>query len=213
MKQNFLLLISANLLLSAFSCSFSFSRQHHSGWKTRLAISTAENSLPNKDLSIVFDLDEPLVFDDCIFHEKNENLNVPLTFEGKQIICDSHVIPGVYEMLQYVKVGKKQQIAFFSAGVKERNEALVPLLLKNAFPIDHEWIVSESPIFSRHHQNSGKKDLQVVADHYKNSMKTPIPLDDIFLIDNYPRVVGKGQNALSVLPPKGEDQNRIFYTT
>jgi hypothetical protein len=153
-----------------------------------------------------------------IAHEKrDEKLVVPIKFEyiGGQISCDSYVIPGVYEMLQYVKIGKGQQMAFFSAGVKERNEALVPLLLKNAFPDDHERILSESPIFSRHHQKgTNRKDLQLVADHYKKSLKKPIPLDDILLIDDYPRIVAKGQNALSVYPPvRNLRPNRIFYTT
>jgi predicted secreted acid phosphatase len=117
----------------------------------RLAVSTAENSLPNKDLSIVFDLDETLVFDDSMFREKNEKLVVPTKFnyQGREYNCDWNVIPGVYEMLQYVKIGNGKQIAFFSAGVKERNEALVPVILKNAFPNDHERILFyQNPRFS-----------------------------------------------------------------
>jgi hypothetical protein len=129
-------------------------------------------------------------------------------------------------MLQYLKDRKDTQIAFFSGGPYERNIALVPILLQNAFPNDHERILAESPIFSGHHLSGScgtRKNLQLVSGHFKAAMKTPICLDNMILIDDRPHVVGEGQNVLSVLPSPVLAMiqvkkrifwhNRIFYTT
>jgi hypothetical protein len=184
-----------------------------------------ENAPENNGLSIMFDIDDTLVYEHMIGRKQNESLIVPTKFEhdGEVVIEDFHVIPGVYELLQYLKNGKETQIAFFSGGVKGRNEVLVSILLQKAFPDDHERILGESSIFSRHHLSGyccTRKNLTVVSDHYKASTKRPIRLDNIILIDDRPCLVEEGQNVLSVLPSEIQDeerrvfsQNRIFYTT
>jgi hypothetical protein len=90
-----------------------------------------EDGPENNGLSIVFDIDDTLVYEHLIGRKQNENLIVSTKFEheGDELIVDFHVIPGVYELLQYLKNGKEIQLAFFSGGVKERNEALVSILL------------------------------------------------------------------------------------
>jgi hypothetical protein len=98
--------------------------------------------------------------------------------------------------------------------------------IQKAFPNDDEQILAESPIFSRNHLSGyfrTRKDLELVSEHFKMAMKTPIRLKNIILIDDRPCLVEGGQNVLSVLPPdlfeiQDEEriavyQNRIFYTT
>jgi hypothetical protein len=155
---------------------------------------------------IVLDIDETLVTTKITGNsEPNELIEVP---GGPERYA---VFPGVVELLRYVVLEKKLQVAFFSHGGAKRNELLIPRILERAFPeCNTQELMSNFPIFSREHM-LGKlgKDLNVVIDHFKKTLAMEIPLKNVILIDDSASFTVKGQHFLRV--PKREcKEKRIF---
>jgi hypothetical protein len=58
------------------------------------------------------------------------------------------LLPGILELRQYLILEKKlyfsEDLAFFSHGIDERNQALIPIILERAFPDSHREILRNS---------------------------------------------------------------------
>jgi hypothetical protein len=174
---------------------------------------------------IVLDIDGTLVSENAYSLARNDFIDPSLkdyanfTYENEKYNLIHFQLPGTIEFLQYLILQKLKPIAFFSSGIKERNEALVSALLEKAFPKQHKELLPTIPIFSRHHlRKDGShlvKDLNLVAAHYKKKYHQVISLKDIMLIDDLREYQVKGQNFFRAALPCGSvgDPNRIFGLT
>jgi hypothetical protein len=105
----------------------------------------------------------------------------------------------------------KLSIAFFSSAYAFRNEALISMILKLAFPDCNTDLLKKTPIFSRHHMGDrGGKNLQLVVDFYQNNFNTNVRIENVVLIDDCLSESIDGQNLLEI-PALFCRRNRIFF--
>jgi hypothetical protein len=133
---------------------------------------------------IVFDIDDTLVK-----RIKSDSLDGG-TFELRlSSESSSHcyiLLPGILELLQYLILEKTLSVAFFSQGIEERNQTLIPIILERAFPDSYREILQKTRIFSRHHMQPRRvKDLTVVVEYYRRIYGQVIHLQNVILIDDF----------------------------
>ncbi|HSX26364.1 MAG TPA: hypothetical protein VLE89_05085 [Chlamydiales bacterium] len=96
--------------------------------------------------NIVFDIDGVL----CA---KNADPANALLFLRKGQILTAlkthYIFPGVIELLTRLYRTENVRVSFFSSGIRQRNELLIPQLLQKALPETHERIRFETTILSR----------------------------------------------------------------
>jgi hypothetical protein len=157
-------------------------------------------------LWVVFDIDETIVKRRKADSMEDGMIELHLSSEPSSHFYT--LLPGILELLQYLILEKKLNIAFFSHDIDERNQALIPIILERSFPDSHREIVQKTPIFSRQQmQRKRVKDLNVVIEYYRRTYGQVVPLDNVILIDDIQEFAVKDQNLLLV--PAKECRNNV----
>jgi hypothetical protein len=165
--------------------------------------------LEKHSLLLVFDIDDTLVTES---YQEPADIQLKFKLSENSNELTLNILPGMIELLQYVLQEQKLRIAFFSSAPAIRNEVLIPIILRKAFPHHHEEMLANSAIFSRYHiREREKKDLKVVVEHYEQKFHEKIALENIILIDDSRLSNVAGQNFIDV-PKRFElGKDRLYY--
>lgn len=157
--------------------------------------------LEQKRPIIVFDIDNTLIkIIEEPYEDTGEFLRIYVDlrqYGGPNGPMYHWILPGTPQLLRYVIVEKQLPVAFFSYGPRERNEAIVPVILQRVFPDSYQTILSSTMIFSRHHfKTDYGKDLTVVAEAFEAKFNETVSIENIILIDDNKSESINGQNFI-----------------